>query len=93
MSTLTRLRPTLRTTGLRINSNYLAGLRTKSITAKRNASTHSLVFLEHSNGQVEPASLSALAAAIQLGSNKGKVTGIVVGSKDEVEKVLPNVKK
>jgi hypothetical protein len=42
---------------------------------------------------VEPASLSALAAASQLGSGGNKVTGIVIGSKEEVDKVLPSVKK
>jgi electron transfer flavoprotein alpha subunit len=59
----------------------------------RYASTHALVFLEHSNGAVEPASLSALAAASQLGSGENKVTGIIVGSKEEVDKILPRVKK
>ncbi|KAG8835037.1 Electron transfer flavoprotein alpha-subunit [Serendipita sp. 399] len=91
MSTLTRLRPVSRVSSLlssRANFQTIGN-------ARRLASTHALVFLEHSNGVVEPASLSALAAASQLnsGNGEGKVTGIVIGSKQEVEKVLPTVKK
>ncbi|KAG8848815.1 Electron transfer flavoprotein alpha-subunit [Serendipita sp. 407] len=92
MSTLSRLRPVTRASSLLSSSK--ANYQTIG-NARRLASTHALVFLEHSNGVVEPASLSALAAASQLssGNDEGKVTGIVIGSKQEVEKVLPAVKK
>ncbi|CAG7854293.1 Probable electron transfer flavoprotein subunit alpha, mitochondrial Short=Alpha-ETF; Flags: Precursor [Serendipita indica DSM 11827] len=92
MSTFNRLRPTLRATSnlSRIHSQHVV----RALGGGRLASTHALVFLEHSNGVVEPASLSALAAASKLGSgDDAKITGIVIGSKDEVEKVLPTVKK
>ena len=56
----------------------------------RYASTHSLVLLEHEGGVVAPASLSALAAATQIGKN---VTGIVVGGTEEVQTVLPAAKR
>lgn len=56
----------------------------------RYASTHSLVLLEHEGGVVAPASLSALAAATQIGKN---VTGIVVGGPEEVKTVLPIAKR
>jgi len=56
----------------------------------RYASTHSLVLLEHEGGVVAPASLSALAAATQIGKN---VTGIVVGGPEEVKTVLPAAKR
>jgi hypothetical protein len=86
MSTFLRLRPSL------CASTRQARLSTLQ-NARRDASTHALVFLEHSNGVVEPASLSALAAASQLGSSGGKITGVVVGNKEEVDKILPTVKK
>jgi len=84
-----QLRPVLRTSlhQIRLSSKQAAARQT------RYASTHALVLLEHANGAVESASLSALAAASQLGSGDNKVTGIVVGSKEEVDKVLPIVKK
>jgi electron transfer flavoprotein alpha subunit len=56
----------------------------------RYASTHSLVLLEHEGGVVTPASLSALAAATQIGKN---VTGIVVGGPGEIETVLSVAKR
>jgi electron transfer flavoprotein alpha subunit len=56
----------------------------------RYASTHSLVLLEHEGGVVAPASLSALAAATQVGKN---VTGIVVGGPEEVKIILPAAKR
>jgi electron transfer flavoprotein alpha subunit len=46
--------------------------------------------LEHKDGAIEPASLSALTAAQQLG---GAVTGLVVGSPDQVPTVLERAKK
>ncbi|KAI0297120.1 DHS-like NAD/FAD-binding domain-containing protein [Russula brevipes] len=54
------------------------------------ASPHALVFLEHRNGAIEPASLSALTAAQQLG---GSVTGLIVGGPDQVPTVLERAKK
>ena len=56
----------------------------------RYASTHSLVLLEHEGGVVAPASLSALAAATQVGKN---ITGIVVGGPEEVKTILPTAKR
>jgi electron transfer flavoprotein alpha subunit len=53
-------------------------------------SPHALVLLEHKDGAIEPASLSALTAAQQLG---GAVTGLVVGSPDQVPAVLERAKK
>lgn len=53
-------------------------------------SPHALVLLEHKNGAIEPASLSALTAAQQLG---GAVTGLVIGSPDQVPAVLESAKK
>ncbi|CAE6486247.1 unnamed protein product [Rhizoctonia solani] len=54
-------------------------------------SSNTLLFLEHSHGAIEPASLSALTAAQQL---KGKVTVLVVGGEDaEVQKVVEEAKK
>ena len=51
---------------------------------------HALVLLEHKDGAIEPASLSALTAAQQLG---GAVTGLVVGSPDQVPPALERAKK
>jgi hypothetical protein len=56
----------------------------------RYASTHSLVLLEHEGGVVAPASLSALAAATQVGKN---ITGVVVGGPEEVKAILPAAKR
>jgi electron transfer flavoprotein alpha subunit len=53
-------------------------------------SPHALVLLEHKDGAIEPASLSALTAAQQLG---GAVTGLVVGSPDQVPPALERAKK
>jgi electron transfer flavoprotein alpha subunit len=53
-------------------------------------SPHALVLLEHKDGAIESASLSALAAAQQLG---GAVTGLVIGSPDQVPAVLERAKK
>lgn len=53
-------------------------------------SPHALVLLEHKDGAIESASLSALTAAQQLG---GPVTGLVIGSPDQVPAVLESAKK
>jgi electron transfer flavoprotein alpha subunit len=52
------------------------------------AGPRALLFIEHSNGNIESGSLSALTAATQLG---GEVTGIVVG--DGIENVVEKAKK
>jgi electron transfer flavoprotein alpha subunit len=53
-------------------------------------SPHALVFLEHSGGVVDSGSLSALTAAAQLG---GRVTGLVVGSSEQVGQVMEKAKR
>jgi electron transfer flavoprotein alpha subunit len=54
-------------------------------------SAHTLLFLEHSQGAIEAASLSALTAAQQL---KGTITALVVGGEDEeVQKAVEHAKK
>ncbi|KIJ18721.1 hypothetical protein PAXINDRAFT_167278 [Paxillus involutus ATCC 200175] len=53
-------------------------------------SPHALVFLEHYQGELDSASLSAVTAAAQLG---GKVTGLIVGGLDQVPIVLEKAKK
>ncbi|CAE6504116.1 unnamed protein product [Rhizoctonia solani] len=54
-------------------------------------SPNTLLFIEHSHGAIEPASLSALTAAHQL---KGKITALVVGGEDaQVQKVVEEAKK
>ncbi|KAL0956346.1 hypothetical protein HGRIS_002496 [Hohenbuehelia grisea] len=73
-------------------------LRARSLLATRAwtrtyataAPPHALVFLEHRSGKIESGSLSALTAAKQLG---GKVTGLVVGSPDEVQGIVEEAKK
>ncbi|QRV82810.1 Electron transfer flavoprotein domain [Ceratobasidium sp. AG-Ba] len=63
-------------------------LRTYATPAGGN---HTLLFLEHTNGAVDAASLSALTAAKQL---NGKVTALVVGGEEaEVQKVVEEAKK
>ncbi|KAB5591990.1 electron transfer flavoprotein subunit alpha [Ceratobasidium theobromae] len=53
--------------------------------------SHTLLFLEHSQGAIEPASLSALTAAQHL---KGKITALVVGGEDEeVQRAVEHAKK
>lgn len=54
------------------------------------ANTHALVFLEHRDGVLDSGSLSAVTAAEKLG---GEVTGLVVGSSEEVKLVLPKAQK
>lgn len=53
-------------------------------------SPHALVFLEHHDGELDSASLSALTAATQLG---GKVTGLLTGASDQIPSVLDKAKK
>jgi electron transfer flavoprotein alpha subunit len=54
------------------------------------ASPHALVFLEHRQGDLDSASLSALTAASQLG---GHVTGLIVGSPEEMPSVVEKAKR
>jgi electron transfer flavoprotein alpha subunit len=54
------------------------------------APPHALVFLEHRQGDLDSASLSALTAASQLG---GQVTGLVVGSPEEVPSVVEKARR
>ena len=54
------------------------------------ANPHALVFLEHRDGVIDSGSLSALTAAEQLG---GQVTGLIVGSAEEVQKVVPTAQR
>lgn len=54
------------------------------------ASPHALVFLEHRQGVIDSGSLSALTAAQQLG---GEVTGLLVGSSDDVKSAVDKAKK
>jgi electron transfer flavoprotein alpha subunit len=73
-------------------------LRTRALVCHRafvrayaaSPSPHALIFLEHRAGAIESASLSALTAAEQLG---GQVTGLVVGSSEEVQIVVDKAKK
>ncbi len=51
---------------------------------------HALVFLEHRDGSLDSGSLSALAAAQQLG---GQVTGLIVGGAEQLQDVIPKAKK
>ena len=53
-------------------------------------SPRALVLLEHKDGAIDSASLSALTAAQQLG---GAVTGLVIGSPDQVPAVIERAKK
>lgn len=53
-------------------------------------SPHALVFIEHSQGNFDSASLSALTAASQLG---GQVTGLVVASPEEVSSIVEKAKR
>ena len=58
--------------------------------ATSSSSPHALLFIEHQNGALEPSSLSALTAAQQLG---GSVTGLIVGSPEEVKGVVEKAKR
>lgn len=69
-------------------------LPSTSVTSRTFASTsspiHSLLLVEHRSGDVEGGTLAALTAASELG---GKVTGLIVGSPEEVDGVAEKVKK
>jgi electron transfer flavoprotein alpha subunit len=73
-------------------------LRTSSIICRKAlvrsyataGSPHALVLLEHRQGVIDSGSLSALTAAQQLG---GQVTGLVVGSPEQVPGVVEKAKK
>lgn len=58
--------------------------------ASASSPVHSLLYVEHQSGEVEAGTLSALTAASQLG---GRVTGLVVGSPGDVERIVEKVKK
>ncbi|KAH9931168.1 electron transfer flavoprotein alpha subunit [Epithele typhae] len=51
---------------------------------------HALVFLEHRDGIIDAGSLSALTAAQELG---GQVTGLVIGSPEQVKGVVEKARK
>lgn len=73
-----------------LRARSLAFFRPVTRTYATATNPHALVFLEHRDGAIDSASLSALTAAEKLG---GQVTGLVVGSADEVQAVLPNAQK
>ena len=61
--------------------------------ARRYASasgSQALVFLEQQGGVIDSGSLSAVTAAGQLG---GGVTGLIVGSSEEVKKAVETAKR
>jgi electron transfer flavoprotein alpha subunit len=53
-------------------------------------SPHALVLLEHREGNIDSGSLSAITAAQALG---GQVTGLIIGSPEEVKGVVDKAKK
>lgn len=73
-----------------LRARSLAYIRPAIRTYATAASPHALVYLEHRDGVIDSASLSAVTAAEKLG---GQVTGLVVGSTDEVQAVLPKARK
>lgn len=73
---------------LRARSVFCA--RAISRTYATTTTPHALVFLEHRDGKLDSGSLSALAAAQQLG---GQVTGILVGGPEQLQQVVPRAKK
>ncbi len=76
-TTMLRLRPVLRCRPLSRHYATATG-------------PHALVLLEHREGVIDSGSLSALAAAQQLG---GQVTGLVIGAPDQVKDVVEKAKK
>ncbi|KAG8213923.1 hypothetical protein J3R82DRAFT_10668 [Butyriboletus roseoflavus] len=74
---------------LRIRTAVLSRTLVRSY-ATSPRSPHALVFLEHRDGELDSASLSALTAASQLG---GKVTGLLACAPDQVPGVLDKAKK
>lgn len=75
---------------LRIRTATLSRALVRSYATSPSPSPHALVFLEHRDGELDSASLSALTAASQLG---GKVTGLLAGAPDQVPGVLDKAKK
>lgn len=73
---------------LRIRTALLS--RTLLRSYATSPSPHALVFLEHRDGELDSASLSALTAASQLG---GKVTGLLASAPDQVASILDKAKK
>ena len=73
-----------------LRARTLAGLRPLLRSYATAANPHALVFLEHRGGIIDSGSLSALTAAEKLG---GEVTGLIVGSAEDVQQVLPTAQK
>ncbi|KAI0812708.1 DHS-like NAD/FAD-binding domain-containing protein [Irpex lacteus] len=73
-----------------LRTRTLAYLKPAFRTYATAANPHALVYLEHSGGAIDSGSLSALTAAQKLG---GEVTGLLVGSEEEVKAVLPQAQK
>jgi len=73
---------------LRARSLFTAKLVSRTYATA--SGPHALVFLEHQDGVLDAGSLSALAAAQQLG---GQVTGLVVGGAEQLSVVVPKAKK
>ncbi|KAI0341897.1 electron transfer flavoprotein, alpha subunit [Trametopsis cervina] len=73
-----------------LRARSLAHFRSALRTYATATNPHALVYLEHQGGAIDSASLSALTAAEQLG---GQVTGLLVGSAEEVKEVLPKAQK
>lgn len=73
-----------------LRARTLAYLKPAFRTYATAANPHALVYLEHSGGAIDSGSLSALTAAQKLG---GEVTGLLVGSEEEVKAVLPQAQK
>lgn len=73
-----------------LRARSLAYFRPAVRTYATAASPHALVYLEHRDGAIDSGSLSALTAAEKLG---GEVTGILVGSAEDVQTVLPKAQK
>jgi electron transfer flavoprotein alpha subunit len=54
------------------------------------AQPSTLLYLEHAGGKITGGSLCALTAAKALG---GDITGVLVGSGEQVDEVLPQAKR
>lgn len=74
-------------------------VRTTTLQAVRNAQLRyastaggpsSLLLIEHNAGKIDAGSLSALTAASQMG---GEVTGLIVGSPEEIKPIIEKAKK
>ncbi|KAI6002749.1 DHS-like NAD/FAD-binding domain-containing protein [Pisolithus albus] len=75
---------------LRTANVLLARSAARSYATATAASPHALVFLEHCKGKLDSGSLSALTAASQLG---GRISGLVVGTPEDLPAVLEQAKK